>query len=171
MLAEEQVLQKNILARYERWFAQSVGVQEQETLGGWECPVGGTNNMSYRKAVLESIGGFDEQFRFAAGEDADLKWRICQSGYSLLFVPVRATHLQLYTWSSVWRQARARGKGKWQFQKKYTGKGKSKIQILASVAFRSFMFWRDLLRLPDPRFAFIRCIESWGVAAGEWEMR
>jgi GT2 family glycosyltransferase len=61
-------------------------VGEEEYLGGFECPPR-NNNMSYRRAALESVGGFDESFPYAGGEDADLKWRLCQNGAQLLYVP------------------------------------------------------------------------------------
>lgn len=43
-------------------------------------------NMAFRKAALEAIGGFDEQFRIA-GDDVDLCWRIQQKGWTLGFNP------------------------------------------------------------------------------------
>jgi glycosyltransferase involved in cell wall biosynthesis len=110
--APDEVLQRAPLARYERFIARRVfRVSEREYVGGFECPAGGTNNIAYRRAILERVGGFDESFPYAAGEDADLKWRICQLGARLLYVPVKMTHLQTYTWESFKRQARVRGKG------------------------------------------------------------
>jgi GT2 family glycosyltransferase len=43
-------------------------------------------NMSFRKAALEAIGGFDERFRIA-GDDVDLCWRIQQQGWTIGFNP------------------------------------------------------------------------------------
>jgi O-antigen biosynthesis protein len=43
-------------------------------------------NMSFRKAALEAIGGFDERFRIA-GDDVDLCWRIQQQGWTVGFNP------------------------------------------------------------------------------------
>lgn len=43
-------------------------------------------NMSFRKAALEAIGGFDEKFRIA-GDDVDVCWRIQQQGWTLGFSP------------------------------------------------------------------------------------
>jgi O-antigen biosynthesis protein len=43
-------------------------------------------NMSFRKAALEAIGGFDTRFRIA-GDDVDLCWRIQQQGWTLGFNP------------------------------------------------------------------------------------
>jgi glycosyltransferase involved in cell wall biosynthesis len=43
-------------------------------------------NMAFRKAELESIGGFDAQFR-TAGDDVDICWRFAQRGWTLGFSP------------------------------------------------------------------------------------
>jgi GT2 family glycosyltransferase len=44
-----------------------------------------TCNVAYRRDVLERFGGFDEAFRFPAGEDTDLAWRARESGASTTF--------------------------------------------------------------------------------------
>ncbi|HAD06052.1 MAG TPA: hypothetical protein DCE76_02725 [Anaerolineaceae bacterium] len=46
---------------------------------------------SYPRKVLEEVGGFDEFYRFAAGEDVDLGIRIRQKGYKLLYTPQAIT--------------------------------------------------------------------------------
>jgi GT2 family glycosyltransferase len=43
-------------------------------------------NMAFRKAALDAIGGFDEQFRIA-GDDVDVCWRLQQSGGTIGFSP------------------------------------------------------------------------------------
>jgi len=114
--ASDGVLKDNILARYERHIARSLYcVGDTEYVGHFECPAGGTNNLSYHRSILEQIGGFDDTFPYAAGEDADLKWRICQTNAQLLFVPVKVTHLQPYIWKTFKRQAYFRGKGRAHF--------------------------------------------------------
>lgn len=45
----------------------------------------GSFNVSYRKRVLEEVGGFDESFRQASGEDNDLAYRVKKAGYRLIF--------------------------------------------------------------------------------------
>ncbi|HVW81465.1 MAG TPA: glycosyltransferase [Mycobacteriales bacterium] len=44
-----------------------------------------TCNIAYRREVLERLGGFDEAFRFPAGEDTDLAWRARESGATTVF--------------------------------------------------------------------------------------
>ncbi len=45
----------------------------------------GSFNLSYRRKVLEEVGGFDESFRQASGEDNDLSYRVIKKGYTLIF--------------------------------------------------------------------------------------
>jgi glycosyltransferase involved in cell wall biosynthesis len=45
----------------------------------------GSFNLSLRKRVLEEVGGFDEGYRKASGEDNDLSYRLSKLGYKLIF--------------------------------------------------------------------------------------
>ncbi len=45
----------------------------------------GSFNVSYRKNVLEEVGGFNESYKTASGEDNDLSYRIRKKGYKLVF--------------------------------------------------------------------------------------
>lgn len=49
-------------------------------------------NLAIRKPAFDAVGGFDERYPRAAGEDADLTLRLRKAGYDLLFEP-RATVL------------------------------------------------------------------------------
>jgi GT2 family glycosyltransferase len=44
-----------------------------------------TANASFRRAVLNQVGGFDETFPHAAHEDVDLSYRVRQAGWKLLY--------------------------------------------------------------------------------------
>ena len=46
-----------------------------------------TCNTFYRRADLETAGGFDEAFTSHGGEDTDLGWRIRKSGIEAVFAP------------------------------------------------------------------------------------
>jgi cellulose synthase/poly-beta-1,6-N-acetylglucosamine synthase-like glycosyltransferase len=46
-----------------------------------------TCNIAYRRTVLEQHGGFDESFRYPAGEDSDLAWRAKDAGATTCFDP------------------------------------------------------------------------------------
>ena len=47
----------------------------------------GSFNVAYRREVFLAIGGFDENFRAASGEDNDLAYRLQDSGGIMRFVP------------------------------------------------------------------------------------
>ncbi|HWE55058.1 MAG TPA: glycosyltransferase [Acidimicrobiales bacterium] len=46
-----------------------------------------TLNASFKVASLEQVGGFDEGFPGAAGEDVDLCWRIVAAGWTIHYEP------------------------------------------------------------------------------------
>ena len=41
---------------------------------------------SYRKKLFDIMGGYDEDYIFH-GEDTDISWRICLTGYQIYFIP------------------------------------------------------------------------------------
>lgn len=166
--APEDLLRSNALARYERSIGHDeYGARDSEVLGGFDCPAGGANNMSYRRAALLNIGGFDETFPFAAGEDADLKWRVCQTGAQLLYVPVKVTHLQPYTWDVFRRQQITRGRGVVHFECKHAGDPPNAGRVALRMAKRSARLIRDLALKPDRRLSFIRFAAGWYDCLGQ----
>jgi glycosyltransferase involved in cell wall biosynthesis len=167
--APDDVLARSVLARYEKYIARQVyRVSDREYLGGFECPAGGTNNMAYRREVLSEVGGFDEFFRYAAGEDADLKWRICQHKYTLLYIPLKVTHLREYTWAHLRRQSFMRGKGRTQFEIRH-GRRPSASILIVRLARAWLQFIPDMLTMPEKPFAFARLIEMTWSVAGQWD--
>ena len=46
-----------------------------------------TCNIAYPRALLERLGGFDESFWEAAGEDTDLGWRAVEAGTRVIYEP------------------------------------------------------------------------------------
>jgi len=46
-----------------------------------------SNNLAVRAAALEELGGFNERFPRAAGEDRELCWRWCNERRPMLFAP------------------------------------------------------------------------------------
>ena len=47
----------------------------------------GAYNVAVKRNVFEDVGGFDESYRTASGEDNDLSYRILASGNKILFKP------------------------------------------------------------------------------------
>jgi GT2 family glycosyltransferase len=168
--APDDVLYHEPLARYESFIARHVyRVGDREYVGGFECPAGGTNNMSYRRAVLDQVGGFDETFPFAAGEDADLKWRICQTSAQLLYVPVKMTHLHAYDWASFKRQAYIRGKGRVCFDAKHRAQP-NRARAFLRLLRRWLNLPRDWFDVKYRPFVAARWVEAWHNFRGEWSM-
>ena len=72
-----------------------------------------TCNIAYPRALLERLGGFDEYFTDAAGEDTDLGWRAIEAGARVIYEPNalnwHAVHnpgaLRLVRASQKWRMA------------------------------------------------------------------
>jgi O-antigen biosynthesis protein len=65
-------------------------------------------NMSFRRHVLEEIGGFDTRFRIA-GDDVDICWRVQDAGYVIGF----------HAGAMVWHHRRNRVKIYWKQQRNY----------------------------------------------------
>lgn len=71
-----------------------------------------TSNIAYLKKAFLDVGGFDPSFpAFASGEDGDLKERILNKGYQVVFIPLPIIHNQEYTWSKFTSQQKSRGAG------------------------------------------------------------
>lgn len=51
-----------------------------------------TCNVAYPRALLELVGGFDEWFKHACGEDVDLGWRAVKAGARLVFSEEALVH-------------------------------------------------------------------------------
>ena len=64
----------------------------------------GSFNLSYRRAVLEQVDGFDESYRRASGEDNDLAYRVMKRGYRLAFT--RDARVAHYHPDNLWRYLR-----------------------------------------------------------------
>lgn len=62
-----------------------------------------TANMGYHRSLLERLGGFDETFRFAYGEDCELAWRAKQLGARIGFAEGALVHHTITP--SRWRSA------------------------------------------------------------------
>ncbi|MCQ4043776.1 glycosyltransferase family 2 protein [Streptantibioticus rubrisoli] len=99
-----------------------------------------TADMAYRRQALEAVGGFDERFRRAFREDADLALRVEDAGWTLVVGcretehPVRQTD----RWMSVRAQAgnaddvlmtRLHGRGWW----RRAGAGRGRLPVHLAV--------------------------------------
>jgi glycosyltransferase involved in cell wall biosynthesis len=66
-------------------------------------PWGPTCNISYRKEILEEVGGFDESFPFRlGGDDVDLGLRVTDAKHPIRCNPKAVVEHTRETWSSLW---------------------------------------------------------------------
>ncbi len=166
MKAPEEVFKNNKFAQYE-WFVSHDIYQadNQERVGRFENPAGGTNNLAFKKKILNEVNGFDENFPVPAGEDADLKKRITDLGYKLLYIPLKADHYQPYGLKRFIRQSYVRGVGTYYFVNKHES------PLTGDVIYSRFLavptqFLKDLARRKTRPYAFIRLLENFNIARG-----
>ena len=81
-------------------------------------PSGNTSNTSYRKAILEEAGFFDERLNFVGLVDWELKKRIMDLGYPLLYIPFNVLHLKPLGFKEILRKFFNRGRGRYYLVKK-----------------------------------------------------
>jgi GT2 family glycosyltransferase len=169
LTAPPEVLAANVFAQYERYLSEhQYHAGADEVLGGFDCPAGGTANMSYTRAALESVGGFDTGFPVPAGEDADLKLRLTQTGRQLLYVPVWVHHLQSYTWARFRRQCFLRGVGRNYFEQKHGPGRPGRAKILLRVIRRLLTFPADVAGGLGPRLALAKLADGLVTCQGQW---
>ncbi len=68
---------------------------------------GPTANLSFRRAALQAINGFDEAFARPGGEDVDLGFRLSNVGWSIVCNPKAIAYHSRQTWASlgqIWRR-------------------------------------------------------------------
>lgn len=172
LIAPPDILRSNIYAQYERYIAQEVyHVRDDEIVAGFDCPAGGTANMSYRKSVLLEVGCFNTWFPVPAGEDADLKLRICQNGHALLYIPVWVIHLQDYTWDRYQQQCYIRGIGRNYFEQLHGAGRPSRVKVALRAVRRLLDFPLDLWRMPTPGLALVKLVGGLITCRGQWDGR
>src|SRR3989344_4413383 len=74
---------------------------------------GNTANMSYKKAVLEEVRGFDENIDFAGAVDWELKNNIQRRGYYLLYIPLMVNHLKIFNFINFFKKSFNQGRGRY----------------------------------------------------------
>jgi len=86
-------------------------------------------NMAFRRDRLQSIGGFDTQFR-VAGDDVDVCWRIQEAGGRLSFSPAAMVlHHCRGTLRGFWKQQVGYGRAEAMVERKWPGKYNTAGQI------------------------------------------
>lgn len=69
-----------------------------------------TCNMAYPRALLERLGGLDEEFGLGAGDDTDLGWRARETGAQVVFLPAALVYHAVHVQGAL---SLARAAGRW----------------------------------------------------------
>jgi GT2 family glycosyltransferase len=66
----------------------------------WSC------NLAVRRQVFQQLGGFDDDFREAGGEDMEFAWRVAREGLRVCFVSGAVVHHppRAIGWRGLWRR-------------------------------------------------------------------
>jgi len=89
-----------------------------------------SNNLAVPASLFRNIGGFDQSFRLAAGEDREFCDRWQQSGYKLAFAPnARVRHGHALSLRRFWRQHWNYGRGAWHLRQARLARQQPPIRI------------------------------------------
>jgi len=93
------------------------------------------NNIAVPAALFHRLGGFDETFPLAGGEDREFCDRWEQAGFPMRMAPsARVQHAHSLSFTGFWRQHLNYGRGAWQLRRARLQRGKPRLQI-APLAF------------------------------------
>jgi GT2 family glycosyltransferase len=165
----EEIWKQNPLARYERYRTRKVYKLGDGVKIGYPLPMG-TNNLAIKKRLLIQVGGFDELFPVAAGEDADLLHRLVESGNPTVCLPMSVIHRQTYTWPSFFRQQIRRGVGAAYFlakRKMLPGLTKEYLHFFALPV----LFGADLSHSHSVQIAFVSTLSRLCQTLGRLQAR
>lgn len=136
---------------------QTDGLVEWEAEGSPLFAFGCT--LGVRRAVHESIGGFDEAF-VRGCEDVDYCWRLQAAGYALVFEPSAVTHYRLrHSLGGLFRQALAYGESEVLLYRKHRALGLPPIRR---------PWWKGVRLWGATARAFARARARPGLAVATW---
>jgi glycosyltransferase involved in cell wall biosynthesis len=103
-------------------------------------PHAGGGTLGIKRAIHETVGGFDESLRLLS--DTDYCWRVQLTGVSLEFVPDAVVYVELrHSLKGMFRQARGWGEYDVLLYKRYQSRGMPRLAWKSGLA-----AWRSLLR-------------------------
>lgn len=165
-------LKNNLWAQYENFLYQALlKNKEGEYLSDKrdEHPAY-TGNLSYRREILEKVGGFDESFSpLIYGEDGELKERVLQLDYRLLYVPVVNFHGTDYNWQAFWRREKRRGLGILFYCRRHSSGKPPRWLELIKMTFFPWVFFHKLQSGYSFKFSLIAVLAFWGRQWGKLE--
>lgn len=117
--------QGNLFAKYYEFkmenkkYGLATMAQEIKNSDFLKNPAGNTSNMSYRKKILDEVGGFDESITYPGFDDTDLKKRIMNKKYQLLYIPLWVINAHPLRFFDICKRLFNFGRGRYYFSKKH----------------------------------------------------
>jgi GT2 family glycosyltransferase len=106
-------------------------------------PFVASNNIALSREVFDRIGGFDDRFPLAGGEDRDFCDRCLAGGVEIAYAPEASIrHYHALDLRRFLRQHYAYGRGAWSYHTARAARGAGRVR------FEPFRFYRDLVRHP-----------------------
>jgi len=172
---DKDELERNPYARYESWITREFyGAKDKEIKGGFEVPTGGTNNIAYRRDILDKYGVFDSYFGIVApgvliaGEDPDLKKRVTDAGEEFLYIPVKVTHKRKFNLKGLAKQSWTRGLGIIHFARKYRDQHlPSRSEVLLQLFKLPFATLKSVITMKDKSLVWPQCIDRFFTIKGQ----
>jgi len=107
------------------------------------APFFASNNLAVPAALFDAVGGFDESFPLAAGEDREFCDRWQAYGYRLLVAPDAVVqHAHALSFKTFWRQQMNYGRGAYRLRKARSARG------AAAMGFEPLSFYGRLVTYP-----------------------
>jgi O-antigen biosynthesis protein len=113
-------------------------------------------NMAFRKDALQSIGGFDPQFR-VAGDDVDVCWRLQQQAWTLGF----------HAGATVWHHRRKSVQAYWKQQVGY-GRAEAMLERKWPAKHNALGHWRWVGRIYAPELTRVLPFQRSKIFHGMW---
>jgi glycosyltransferase involved in cell wall biosynthesis len=125
-----------------------------------------SNNVAYRADMLREIGGFDEGFGGAGGEDRDLHARLLARGHKLVFAPdIVVRHRPALGWIGLFEQQAAYGRG----ARRYYARDAARPRLGPAQRLRAFAAgWREMRPGEGPAYAFGFLLAQAALVRGYW---
>jgi glycosyltransferase involved in cell wall biosynthesis len=125
-----------------------------------------SNNVAYRADLVREVGGFDEAFSSAGGEERDLHARLRARGRKLVFAPeVVVRHRGCPGWAGLLRQHAAYGRG----ARLYYARDAARRRLTLGEYARAFRAGLGEMRpVEGPAFALGFLLAQAAVAWGYW---
>lgn len=102
-----------------------------------------SNNLAVPARLFREIGGFDEHFGQAAGEDREFCDRWTHRGYRLIYVPEAVVeHAHAMSWRGFWRQHHNYGRAAFAFHVAHASRSGERVRM------EPWRFYAELLSFP-----------------------